>query len=200
MGYLVVSISAPAHAKPATPLSVARAEGSKLSVPVTMKGSDESLLRAYNISERMGYTRAKTKKDIAKLVASKALVQVATTRLLEVDAGVSFPVTRPFVRSFLYELASQYNATCDEKLVVTSLTRAITTQPKNASRISVHPSGMAVDLRIPSGKKCRTWFEKTLLSYERRMVIDLTKEKHPPHYHIVVFPPQNTHTTKVARK
>src|SRR5690606_8979905 len=51
----------------------------------------------------------------------------------------------------------------------------------------VHPAGMAVDLRISSSAACRSWLESTLLSLERQEVLDVTRERHPPHYHIALF-------------
>lgn len=46
---------------------------------------------------------------------------------------------------------------------------------------------MAVDLRVPTGA-CREWLEATLLGLEKRRLVDITRERHPPHYHLVVFP------------
>jgi hypothetical protein len=72
--------------------------------------------------------------------------------------------------------------------VVTSLTRPISEQPRNSHRLSVHPTGMAVDLRVPADSGARRWLENTLLSLENNGVLDVTKEKSPPHYHVAVFP------------
>jgi LysM repeat protein len=52
----------------------------------------------------------------------------------------------------------------------------------------VHPTGLAIDLRVSSRTKCRTWLEGTLLSLERRGLAEATRERRPPHYHVVVFP------------
>src|SRR5690606_29961851 len=76
---------------------------------------------------------------------------------------------------------------CGEKMVVTSLTRPINLQPANASEASVHPTGMAVDLRVPRDDKCRRWMETTLLSLEGTGVLDVTREYYPPHYHVAVY-------------
>jgi LysM repeat protein len=46
---------------------------------------------------------------------------------------------------------------------------------------------MAVDLRIPKTNKCRVWLENTLLSLERENVVDVTRERYPPHYHVAVY-------------
>jgi LysM repeat protein len=46
---------------------------------------------------------------------------------------------------------------------------------------------MAVDLRIPNNGKCRRWLEDTLVSLERADVLDVTRERRPPHYHVALF-------------
>ena len=44
----------------------------------------------------------------------------------------------------------------------------------NSSKRSVHPTGMAIDLRRPTGK-CLTWLRRTLVSLERSGVIEATE-------------------------
>ena len=103
-------------------------------------------------------------------------------------AKVSYPYTRPEVKTFVENVSAEYRKACGEQLVVTSLTRPRTAQPGNAHKLSVHPAGMAVDFRISRNAKCRTWFEKALLALETRAVLDATRERNPPHYHVAVFP------------
>src|SRR6185295_8964622 len=103
---------------------------------------------------------------------------------------VSFPYARPAVKLFVQRLAAQYREATGQRLVITSLTRPINQQPENASALSVHPAGMAVDLRIPASAKHRRWLERTLLSLEDKAVLDVTRERHPAHYHVAVFPEQ----------
>jgi hypothetical protein len=45
-----------------------------------------------------------------------------------------------------------------------------------------------VDFRVPSTAGQRAWLEKALLGLENARVLDVTREKHPPHYHVAVFP------------
>jgi LysM repeat protein len=101
---------------------------------------------------------------------------------------VSYPYARPQVQLFVERLASQYVKACGERLVVTSLTRPESEQPRNASDRSVHPTGMAVDLRLARNRSCRRWLEGVLLDLERARVIEATRERRPAHYHIAVFP------------
>ncbi len=126
--------------------------------------------------------------QIRQFVIEGALVPVRGTHNYRLK-DVSFPFARPAVKLFIERLASQYRRACGEQLVVTSLTRPRSRQPRNASERSVHPTGMALDLRRPSGR-CRSWLEATLLSLESQAVIEATAERRPPHYHVAVFPEQ----------
>jgi hypothetical protein len=101
---------------------------------------------------------------------------------------VSFPFARPEMRLFLQRFAAQYRAACGEPLVVTSLTRPQLLQPPNAHRLSVHPTGLAVDLRVSQDPACRDFLETTLLAMESEGVLDVTREWNPPHYHLALFP------------
>ena len=92
------------------------------------------------------------------------------------------------MKTFIERLSDQYRDACGERLVVTSLTRPITRQPPNASAISVHPTGMAVDLRRSDSSGCRQWLETVLLDLEGKGVLEATREQYPPHYHVAVFP------------
>lgn len=101
---------------------------------------------------------------------------------------VSFPYARPEVKLLIERLSAQYRKACGEKLVVTSLTRPRDRQPRNASHRSVHPTGMALDLRRPWSRVCRGWLEHTLITLESQGVLEATLERSPPHYHIALFP------------
>ena len=72
--------------------------------------------------------------------------------------------------------------------MITSLTRPADSQPRNASSRSVHPTGMALDIRRHNTPACRQWLDRVLLSLEKSKVLEATLEKRPPHYHIAVFP------------
>ena len=72
-------------------------------------------------------------------------------------------------------------------LVVTSLTRQLSRQPAHASRRSVHPVGMAVDLRHSWTRRCHRWLERELLRLEKAGAVQATWEADPPHYHVAVY-------------
>lgn len=153
----------------------------------SLKGSSASMQRQYQTAVDLGYSFLQTPQAVTGLVSSGYLVKVTPTRYFDLHA-VSYPYARPSVKTFINRLSSQYYAACGEKMTVTSLTRPVDRQPANAHSESVHPTGMAVDLRIPQLGKCRSWLENTLLSLEKADVLDVTRERHPPHYHVAVFP------------
>lgn len=155
-------------------------------VAQSLKGSRFSMERQNQQAVSYGYTFLETPGDVSSFVNEGHLVRIDETATLELH-NVSYPYARPEVRTFIERFSDQYVKTCGERLIVTSLTRPIDEQPVNASSDSVHPTGMAVDMRVPSGTTCRKWLERTLLSMERDGVLDVTREKHPSHYHVAVF-------------
>ncbi len=152
-----------------------------------LRGSHEKMLRQYSIADSSDYPLLQTAADVEQYAELGVLVVVDPTPDLELKK-VSFAVTRPEVRTFVRRLARQYHEACGEPLTVTSLTRPVDEQPDNASELSVHPAGMAVDLRRPTRRACRRWLERTLLSLQDEGVLDATRERHPVHYHVAVYP------------
>jgi hypothetical protein len=125
--------------------------------------------------------------QVERFVKAGYLVPVRSNRDFQLHS-VSYPYARPETRMFIERLGSQYRRACGEQLVVTSLTRPLSRQPRNASGRSVHPTGMAVDIRRSTSPACRSWLESVLLSLEESGVLEATRERNPPHYHIAVYP------------
>ncbi|MGK2926053.1 MAG: DUF5715 family protein [Lysobacterales bacterium] len=161
----------------------------------TLKGSPTSVEKQYQLAQSYGFNFIKTASDVAPNVESGELHKVSAGRYLELH-DVSYPYAVSETRLFLDRLSQQYHAACGEKLTVTSLLRPVSNQPANAVALSVHPTGMAVDLRIPAKSKCRSWLEDTLLSLEKERVLDVTRERRPAHYHVAVYAKQ--YETRVA--
>jgi hypothetical protein len=157
----------------------------------SLRGSRSSLLKQNRVAQDHNYSYLRTGAEVRQFVQHGYLVPVRSNANFEL-AHVSYPYARPEVNLFLNRLGGQYRAACGERLVVTSLTRPKSGQPSNASPLSVHPTGMAIDLRVPRNSRCRSWLESTLLSLERTGVLDATKEHRPPHYHVALFPRQYT--------
>lgn len=161
-----------------------------------LKGSRTTMRKQNHIAQNQDYSFLRTSRDIRRFVEKGLLVPVRATSTLKL-ADVSYPYTRPPVKTFIDRLSPQYKNACGEKLVVTSLTRPLSQQPSNASDLSVHPAGMALDLRTPRRTSCRRWLENTLLSLEGKGVLDATRERRPSHYHVAIFP--DAYLSYVAR-
>jgi hypothetical protein len=154
----------------------------------SLQGSPASLDIQNRIARQHDFTYIDTPQRVDYFAAQGWLVRVRPTADLVLDNEVSHPYARPEVQLFVQRLAGQYHRACGEKLVVTSLTRPTSQQPSNASERSVHPTGMAVDLRYSTNRRCRAWLEGVLTSLERQRVIEATRERSPVHYHVAVFP------------
>jgi hypothetical protein len=155
----------------------------------SLRGSRASVDRQYEAAISHDFTFLEKSSDVSRFARLGYLVPVAGGSYYQL-AGVSFAYARPEVLTFVERLSSQYHSACGEPLVVTSLTRPERRQPLNASSLSVHPTGMAVDLRVSRRSKCRTWLERTLLALEKEDVIEATRERRPAHYHVAVYPEQ----------
>jgi hypothetical protein len=153
----------------------------------SLRGSHASMVRQHKVAVKNDYTFLRTAKQVREFAASDRLEDVTSTATYLIE-GVSFPFARPVVKLFIERLAQQYVDATGSPLVVTSLTRPTSLQPSNASPLSVHPAGMAVDLRVPADASARSWLEQTLLSLEDKGLLDVTREHKPSHYHVAVFP------------
>ena len=173
---------------------VAGEAGGALMLPAEAAGQRASLRGGRAVMERQhrkanayDYSVLDTPAEVHRFVELGLLVRLrgnANYRLHQ----VSFPYARPEVKTFVERLSRQYRSACGEQLVVTSLTRPVNRQPRNASRLSVHPRGMAVDLRaanVPGA--CRRWLDRVLLDLEGKGALDVTLERYPLHYHVAVF-------------
>jgi hypothetical protein len=155
----------------------------------SLLGSHESLLKQNEEAREHDFTYLRTTSDVREFAQEGFLVRLPGNSDYDLAGDeVSFPYARPEVKTFVERLSDQYHSACGERLVVTSLTRPITRQPPNASVISVHPTGMAVDLRRSDSAGCRQWLETVLLDLENKGVVEATREQYPPHYHVAVFP------------
>ena len=125
----------------------------------SLKGSSASMTRQNQEAVRNGYSFLENGQAVNQFVDRGHLVKVSPNRYMDLH-DVSYPYARPGVKMFLDRLSSQYTAACGEKMTITSLTRPLNRQPANASAVSVHPTGMAADLRIAQKSSCRSWLEK----------------------------------------
>ena len=152
----------------------------------SLRGSRSTVARVYETASERGLHFYRTSGGVKSAAEKGRFVRLTGNAHYKLH-GVSHPYLTASTRTFVERIAAQYHAGCGEQLVVTSAIRPLANQPRNSSDYSVHPTGIAVDLRKPSGK-CLTWLRKTLLALEERKVIDGTEERSPPHFHVVVFP------------
>ncbi|MFW6206113.1 MAG: DUF5715 family protein [Gemmatimonadota bacterium] len=154
----------------------------------SLRGSLSSVSRQYQVARDHDFTFLRNADQIQRFVDAGYLVEIPGNDNYVLASTLTYPYARPEVKLFLERLGAQYRAACNERVVVTSLTRPSTDQPHNASGQSVHPTGMAVDIRQSTQRTCRTWVEETLLSLERAGVLEVTRERWPAHYHVAVYP------------
>lgn len=155
----------------------------------SLRGSRSSMRKQNEIARENDFTFLRTADQIESFVAAGRLVRLNGNADYEVD-GASYPYVRPEVELFVRRIGRQHRAACGEPMVVTSATRPLSEQPRNAHPLSVHPAGMAVDLRVSGNTQCRSWLADALLSLEKRALLDVTREYRPPHFHVAVFPEQ----------
>jgi hypothetical protein len=142
------------------------------------------------VAREHDFSYLRTAAEVRKFVDMGLLARLPGNAHYTLDGEASFPYARPEMKLFIERLALQYHNATGEKLVVTSLTRPLSRQPRNASQNSVHPTGMAADIRRSHSRRAQRWLETTLLTLEDRNVIEATLERHPYHYHVAVFPRQ----------
>ncbi len=152
-----------------------------------LRGSKASMDRQNQQARAHDFTFLRNGSHVRTFASSGLLVRLPGNSDYALNA-VSYPYARPEVKLFVERLSSQFRAACGEQLVVTSLTRPQSGQPRNASSRSVHPTGMALDIRRHNTPACRSWLERVLLSLEGSRVLEVSLEQRPPHYHIAVFP------------
>jgi hypothetical protein len=156
-------------------------------VAQSLRGSPASIDRMYREARHEHLSFFKTTRNVRNAASSGLLVRIAPESTFTLHE-VGFPYVRPATLTFVRRLSAQYEQACDAPLVVTSAVRPATRQPDNSVAHSVHPTGMAVDLRKPTDASCLRWLRETLLELEDAGVLEATEEHHPPHFHVAVFP------------
>lgn len=154
----------------------------------TLRGSQAAVDESYEHARRRGLTFHQTARTVRRAAAAGQFVRLAGNRDYRV-AGVTYPYVLASTRRVVERLAEEYRDVCRERMTITSAVRPSSRQPRNASEKSVHPTGLAIDLRKPRGSSCRNWLRDRLLELEADGVMDATEEFRPPHFHVVVYQP-----------
>jgi hypothetical protein len=158
--------------------------------PVSLRGSPAAMQQQHEVAVRHDLPFFQSVDEIRDAASRGELVELHGSEVYEVADFVDLPYLHPAARLFVTRTAAQYHEACGEPLVVTSGVRATSRQPANAHALSVHPTGIAVDLRVSQNPECREWLEGKMLALEEEGVINGIREFRPPHYHIAVFPAQ----------
>ncbi|MEP6733552.1 MAG: hypothetical protein ABJE10_23100 [bacterium] len=158
-------------------------------VPPELHGSKESVEKMYDFAQlhHLPFYLAPT--NVNDAVALGQLVPLTGDSTYELTSGVGFSYATAEAKQFVVAFAPQYLAACGKPLTVTSAARPVSRQPRNANPHSVHPTGIAVDLRRPSAGPCLTWVRSALALLEDQGIIEATEERHPVHLHLAVLVP-----------
>jgi hypothetical protein len=155
----------------------------------TLKGSQTSVLSMYNYATRHDLEFHRDKPAVQAALREGSLVSLASNSRDYELHQITYPYVLPETKLFVERLSAQYRASCGDKLVVTSATRPESMKLRNASDLSVHSTGMAIDLRSTKiSKACRSFLSSTLLALEKSGVIEATQENRPAHFHVAVYP------------
>ena len=153
----------------------------------SLRGSQASVDHLYLVARASGLQFHATVRSARRAVAAGEFVALSGNNDYVPKSSMSLPYATAEVRSYIEHLSAEYHSACGERLVVTSALRPMSRRPRNGSVKSVHPTGIAVDVRKPKRRLCRDWLRQLLLQHEREGTIEATEEFRPPHFHIVVL-------------
>lgn len=156
----------------------------------SLRGSKASVERMYWFAQGYRMAFRATSRMIAADASAGKLVPLGGSLDYEITNAVGWPYVTPETKQWVDRFAEQYSAVCETPLVITSASRPLNRQPRNANPHSVHPAGIAVDFRRPPRGPCLDWTRKALLELERRGTIEAIEERHPVHFHVAVLSPR----------
>ena len=155
--------------------------------PLTLHGSKASVEKMYAFAVSHHFPFYLTPFTLDDAIAKGRLVPLMGDANYELTRGVGFSYATVEAREFITQFAPQYLAACGAPLTVTSAARPMSRQPHNANPHSVHPTGIAVDIRRPYPGPCLTWVRGALAQLEARGFVEATEEHHPVHIHLAVL-------------
>jgi LysM repeat protein len=166
-----------------------RAEGQRgaQAEPQSLHGSKASVEKMYDFAVQHHYPFYLTPTNVDAAVAAGRLVPLTGDSTYELTRGVGFSYSTREARQFVTAFAPQYLFACGAPLTVTSAARPLSRQPHNANAHSVHPTGIAVDIRRPPPGPCLTWVRGALAQLESKGIVEATEEHHPVHLHVAVL-------------
>ncbi len=170
-----------------SPLLAGALLGARTSSAQTLRGSPWTVDRTYDQARDHDLTFFRNARAVRQAAREGRLVKLRGNADYRVHQ-VTYPYVLPATLTFVTRLAEQYRDQCGEKMVVTSGVRPTSFRLINSVDKSVHPAGMAVDIRKPRRERCARWLRQRLLHLEGEGVIDATEERRPPHFHVAIYP------------
>jgi hypothetical protein len=155
--------------------------------PSELRGSKSSVQKMWDFAQANHLTFYRTPRDLDDAVADGRLVPLTGDSTYELSKGVGYAYATREARQFVLSFAPQYVAACHAPLVVTSAARPATRQPRNSNEYSVHPTGIAIDLRRPPAGPCQRWIRSALAELEDEGYVEATEERRPVHLHVAVL-------------
>ncbi|MDB4884930.1 MAG: Peptidase [Gemmatimonadetes bacterium] len=167
----------------------ARAQGQRggAKEPESLHGSKASVEKMYDFALQHRYPFYLTPTNVDAAIAAGRLVPLTGDSTYELTRGVGFSYATREAKQFVTAFAPQYLYACGTPLTVTSAARPMSRQPHNANPHSVHPTGIAVDIRRPPPGPCLNWVRGALAQLESRGIVEATEEHHPVHLHVAVL-------------
>jgi hypothetical protein len=166
-------------------------------VAQSLRGSQESVDHLYLVARASGLQFHATVRSARRAVAAGEFVPLSGNNDYVPKSSMQLPYATPETRAYIEHLSAEYHSACGERLVVTSALRPMSRRPRNGSVKSVHPTGIAFDVRKPKRRMCRDWLRQLLLQHEREGTIEATEEFRPPHFHVVVLQALDRRTNEV---
>ncbi len=122
-----------------------------------------------------------------RLVRNKVFVHIKDAPDIPLKAFFDTPFVLPSTAEFTRNLANEFSAAECGDLGVTGGGRFKVFW--NSSKFSVHPAGMAVDIRTKDlNDSCMTTLIYFLYQAEANLQADVSIESSPSHFHVVVIP------------
>ncbi len=182
-----VLVPATAHADRSARAGKAAKASKSARRSATLRGSKAAVDHAYSRAKRDGLAFARSRREIERGARQGEYVRLSRSSSAYRLRGVAVPYVRPATRAFVASFGADYRRSCGEPLTVTSAMRPTSMHLANSVQKTVHPTGMAVDLRAPRRAGCRSWMRSALIGLERRGVVNATEERRPAHFHVVVY-------------
>lgn len=164
-----------------------------------LKGSRPKVQGTYFNTVNRGATFYQTMDEARAAISSGKFVPLYGNQYYA-TYHMTLAYATPQAKAFIEALAPQFVEHCDEMMVVTSALRPKEKSPRNGSPWTVHPTGIAVDIRKPRNQACKPWLRQVLLDYQNQGYVDATEEFHPPHFHVAVIkaPPAPTRVVSTS--